>query len=346
VQAVEQEVFVDSRKNVAIIGATGAVGTEALALLEERKFPVEKMRLFASGRSAGSELTFRGRTIIVENLASADFTGIDIVFSAPGTEVSLEVCPRAVAAGAVVIDKSSAFRMDPDVPLVVPEVNGSAAAGHKGILSSPNCSTIPLVMVLWPLHVAFGLKRVVVSTYQAVSGAGKAAGEELVGQVVAMLSNRPMEIRAFPHQIAYNVLPQVENFRSEDFGYTTEETKIVNETRKVMGLPNLRITATACRVPVLNGHSESVNIEFETAVTPDAARRVLGDAPGVRVVDEPGAGIYPMPLDASGRDEVLVGRIRRDESVENGLNLFLACDNIRKGAALNAVQIAESLLQG
>jgi aspartate-semialdehyde dehydrogenase len=330
--------------NVAVVGATGMVGREALELLEERGFPVGTMRLMASGRSAGSTATFAGRSLTVENLALVDFAGVDVVFSAPGATVSKEFAPRAVAAGAVVIDKSSAYRMDPDVPLVVPEVNGAAAAGHRGIISSPNCSTIPLVLCLAPLHKAFGIRRVVVSTYQAVSGAGRKGGDELVNQCLARLGNRPVEINAFPHAIAFNVLPQVEVFRAEDGGYTTEETKIVFETRKILGLPDLKVTATAVRVPVLNGHSESVNIEFESPVTPEGARLALAAAPGVVVVDEPLEGQYPMPLDATGRDEVLVGRIRKDPTVEHGLNLWLSCDNIRKGAALNAVQIAEHLL--
>jgi aspartate-semialdehyde dehydrogenase len=330
--------------NVAVVGATGMVGREAIELLEERGFPVGRLRLFASGRSAGTTIAFGGTQVTVENLAHADFAGIDVILSAPGASVSREFAPKAVAAGAVVIDKSSAYRMDPDVPLVVPEVNGEAARGHKGIISSPNCSSIPLTLVLGPLHRAFGLKRVVVSTYQAVSGAGRKGGDELVGQCVAMLNRRPLEIQAFPHQIAFNVVPQVEIFRPEDEGYSTEETKIVNETRKILGLPDLRITATAVRVPVLNGHSESINVEFERPVTADEARKVLAAAPSVVVVDDPANGEYPMPLDATGLDDVLVGRIRRDPTVERGLNLWLSSDNIRKGAALNAVHIAEFLL--
>jgi len=334
-----------SRKyNVAVVGATGVVGTEAVALLEQRAFPVGDLKLYASGRSAGSEMPFRGRPVQIENLAAADFAGIDIVLSAPGASTSREFAPRAVAAGAVVVDKSSAFRMDPDVPLVVPEVNGDLLDGRPALIASPNCSTIPLVMVLWPLHQEFGLRRVIVSTYQAVSGAGRAAGDELINQCVAMLSHRPMEVKAFPHQMAFNVLPHVETFEPSGGGYSTEELKIVAESRKVMALPELRITATAVRVPVLNAHSESINVEFESAASPDAVRAVLAQAAGVRVVDDPVAGEYPMPLDASGRDEVLVGRIRGDASVESGVNLWLASDNLRKGAALNAVQIAEQVL--
>ncbi len=330
--------------DVAVVGATGMVGREAIELLEARGFPVGRLRLFASGRTAGTTVNFRGIPVTVENLAQADFAGIQVVLSAPGATVSREFAPKAVAAGAVVIDKSSAYRMDPDVPLVVPEVNGDMARTHKGIISSPNCSSIPLALVLAPLHRAFGLKRVIVSTYQAVSGAGRKGGDELVGQCVAMLNRRPLEIQAFPHQIAFNVVPQVEVFRPEDEGYTTEETKIVNETRKILGLPELRITATAVRVPVLNGHSESINVEFDSEVTADGAREVLGRAAGVRVVDDPANLEYPMPLDATGLDEVLVGRIRPDRTVANGLNLWLSSDNIRKGAALNAIHIAEFLM--
>ncbi|HOU52549.1 MAG TPA: aspartate-semialdehyde dehydrogenase [Myxococcota bacterium] len=329
--------------NVAVVGATGAVGQEAVHLLEERGFPVGRLVLLASGRSAGAEMAFQGRLHRVEVLSQADFRDIDLVLSAPGASVSREFAPRAVAAGAVVIDKSSAFRMDPEVPLVVPEVNGEAALSHRGIVSSPNCSTIPLVVCLKPLHEAFGVRRVVVSTYQAVSGAGRRGGEELFRQTVALLNHRPLETEAFPHQIAFNVLPQVETFRPEDEGYTTEEVKIVQESRRILGIPDLRLTATAVRVPVMNGHSESVNVELDRPVSAEEAREVLSRAPGVAVVDDPAGGEYPMPLEATGRDEVLVGRIRRDPTVASGLNLWLACDNLRKGAALNAVQIAEFL---
>jgi len=329
--------------NVAVVGATGAVGQEAVALLEERGFPVGRLVLLGSGRSAGTEMSFRGKVHRVQPLAQEGFEGIDLVLSAPGASVSREFAPRAVAAGAVVIDKSSAFRMDPDVPLVVPEVNGEAALAHRGIVSSPNCSTIPLVVCLLPLHRAFGIRRVVVSTYQAVSGAGRRGGEELFQQTLALLNHRPIETVAFPHQVAFNVLPQVETFRPEDGGYTTEEVKIVQESRRILGMPDLRLTATAVRVPVLNGHSESVNVELERPASVEEAREVLGQAPGIAVVDDPAGGEYPMPLEATGRDDVLVGRIRQDPTVPAGLNLWLSCDNLRKGAALNAVQIAELL---
>jgi len=327
--------------NVAVVGATGVVGRQAIEILEERKFPVAGMRFLASGRSAGQTLSFGGELVAVENLATADFRGVEVVLSAPGSSVSREFAPKAVAAGALVIDKSSAFRMDPDVPLVVPEVNPHDAARHKGIISSPNCSTIPLVLALWPLHRQYGIRRVVVSTYQAVSGAGRKGVDELLGQTAALLNQRPAEVKALPHQIAFNVVPHVEVFRDDTEGYTTEEVKLVEESRKIMGLPELRVSATCVRVPVLTGHSESVNVEFERPASPEAVREVLSAAPGVRVVDDPAAAEYPMPLDAAGGDEVLVGRIRADRSAGNALNLWLASDNTRKGAALNAVQIAE-----
>jgi aspartate-semialdehyde dehydrogenase len=327
--------------SVAVVGATGVVGRETLKVLEERRFPVSRMKLYASGRSAGSTVEFCGDDITVENLATADFKGIELVLSAPGASVSRVFAPRAAAAGAVVVDKSSAFRMDPDVPLVVPEVNAAAAKGHKGIISSPNCSTIVLVVALNPLQQAYGLKRVVVSTYQAVSGAGHKAVEELLGQITALLSQRPVEVKALPHQIAFNVLPQVEVFREDTNGYSTEEVKLIEETRKIMGLPGLRITSTTARVPVLTGHSESVNVELDRPATPDEARETLRQAPGVRVVDDPLQGEYPMALDASGGDDVLVGRIRADVSADNALNMWVVGDNLRKGASLNAVQIAE-----
>ncbi len=329
---------------VAVVGATGVVGREFLLILEERQFPVSEVRLYASGRSAGEALLFRGREVVVQNLAQADFKGVDLVLSSPGAAVSREFAPRAVAAGAVVVDNSSAFRMEPDVPLVVPEVNPEAARRHRGIIANPNCSTIQLVVVLWPIHRAFGLRRVVVSTYQAVSGAGHKAMEELMSQCVALLNQRPVRIEKFPHQIAFNVLPHIDVF--EEDGSTREEAKVVRESRKIMGLPDLRIVVTAVRVPVMNGHSEAVYVETERPCSPQAVREVLAAAPGLVVYDDPAEAAYPMPLLASGRDEVFVGRIRRDASVENGVALWVCADNLRKGAALNAVQIAEVLERG
>jgi len=329
------------KPNVAVVGATGVVGREIREILETRDFPVGDLRFLASGRSAGTVVPFRGRDITVENLATVDFEGTDLVLSSPGASVSREFAPRAVEAGAVVVDNSSAFRMDPGVPLVVPEVNPEAVQGHNGIIANPNCSTIQLVVALWPLHRSFGVKRVVVSTYQAVSGAGRRAIEELSRQTMALMGQRPVEIEALPHQIAFNVLPHIDVFG--DDGYTREETKLIRESRKIMGLPELSLTATAVRVPVLNAHSESVNVQTAKPVSADAARGVLARAPGIEVVDDPGDQEYPMPLAAGGRDEVLVGRIRKDVSVDNGLDLWICADNLRKGAALNTVQIAELL---
>lgn len=330
--------------NVAVVGATGAVGREAIATLEQRGFPVSRLRLFASGRSAGETIDFHGTPVTVENLANADFGGVELVLSAPGASVSREFAPRAVAVGAIVVDKSSAFRMDPDVPLVVPEVNPEAAKVHKGILSSPNCSTIPLVLALAPLHREYGIERVIVSTYQAVSGAGRLAVDELMQQIAAVFGQRPTDVKVLPHQIAFNVVPQVEVFRPEDEGFSTEETKIVEESRKILGIPDLRVVATCARVPVLNGHSESVVVETRKPVPVAAARELLAASPGLELRDDPAAGEYPMALDAAGQDEVLVGRLRRDPTVANGLAFWLVADNLRKGAALNAVQIAELVL--
>lgn len=332
-----------AKPNVAIVGATGVVGREFLEILVERDFPLESLRLFASGRSAGDTIPFRGRELPTENLALADFTGVDLVLSSPGASVSREFAPKAVKAGAVVVDNSSAFRMDPEVPLVVPEVNPTAAQAHHGIIANPNCSTIQLVVALWPLHQAFGIERIVVSTYQAVSGAGRKAMEELSHQTTSLMSQRPVEIEAFPHQIAFNVLPHIDVF--EDDGYTREEMKMIQESRKIMDLADLRITATAARVPVMNGHSESVNLQTVNPVTASDARSILEKAPGLVVVDDPEELDYPMPLSASGRDEVFVGRIRKDPSVENGLDFWICADNLRKGAALNTIQIAELLFK-
>jgi len=330
-----------TKPNLAIVGCTGVVGREMLQILEERAFPLKEIRLVASGRSAGEKLPYSGRKVTVENLATADFTGIDLVLSSIGASVSRKFVPKAVEAGAVVVDNSSAFRMDSDVPLVVPEVNPGAIIGHKGIIANPNCSTIQMVVALWPLHLAFGLKRVVVSTYQAVSGAGLKAMEELSGQCMALLGQRPVEIDVFAHQIAFNVLPHIDVF--EEDGYSSEETKMVRESQKIMDLPDLRLTATAVRVPVLNSHCEAINIETKRSVSVAKAREVFASAPGIEVVDDCAEQEYPTPLAASGRDEVLVGRIRCDTTVKNGLDLWICADNIRKGAALNTVQIAELL---
>ena len=330
--------------NVAVVGATGAVGNEMIETLEQRKFPVKNLTLLASARSAGKTLSYKGEDIVIKELKEDSFAGIDIGLFSPGGSVSLKYAPIAAAAGCVVIDNTSAFRMEPDVPLVVPEVNEHAIAGYKkrGIIANPNCSTIQMVVVLKPLHDAARIRRVVVSTYQAVSGTGKKAIHELEQQVLAIYTQKDLEVNVYPHQIAFNCLPQIDAFIEN--GYTKEEMKMVNETKKIMEDESIQVTATTVRVPVFYGHSESVNIEFEKDLTPDEARKLLSAAPGVTVVDDPSKKIYPLAIHAAGRDETFVGRIRRDESIAHGLNMWIVADNIRKGAALNAVQIAEALI--
>ncbi len=331
--------------NVAIAGATGVVGKEFLSILEQRGFPVGELRLLASERSAGSKLEFRGTQVPVTLLEDETFEGVDIGLFSPGASVSAVYAPKAAAAGAVVVDNTSHFRMDPDVPLVVPEVNPADIAQYtkKGIIANPNCSTIQMVVALKPIHDNFGIKRVVVSTYQSVSGAGKEAMEELSEQVRKLFNMLPVDTKVFSRQIAFNCLPQIDVFLEN--GYTKEEMKMVNETRKIFGDPSMRITATAVRVPVFVSHSEAVNVETEKPVTPGAVRELLADFPGVTLADEPEDGLYPTPLEAAGLDSVFVGRIRKDESVDNGVNMWIVSDNLRKGAALNAVQIAELLVR-
>jgi aspartate-semialdehyde dehydrogenase len=324
------------------MGATGAVGQEMIAVLEERKFPVERLRLFASERSAGSRLPFCGEEIAVETLAEDVFAGTDIVLGATDGALSKKFTPLAVAAGAVVIDNSSAFRMAPDVPLVVPEVNGHALATHRGIIANPNCSTAQLVMALKPLHDAATLRRVVVTTFQSVSGTGKEAMDELMEQTRALLAFRPVTPRVYDRQIAFNCIVNWES--DPDTGFSEEEIKIIQETRKIMGDGSLRVTATTIRVPVFRSHGQSVNIETARKLSVQEARAVLAAFPGVVVMDDPARKIYPTPLDATGSDPVYVGRIREDASTENGLHLWIVADNLRKGAALNAVQIAEALI--
>ncbi len=327
---------------LAIVGATGAVGRELLHILGQRGFDAAAVRACASERSWGKALPFDGRELAVEEATPELLAESDIVFIAAGGDTSRALAPLAADAGAVVVDKSSAFRMDPDVPLVIPEINGDDLERHRGIIASPNCSTTPLAMVLNALMPLAAVERVVVSTYQSVSGAGAEAVRELRLQSAETLDGRAAEAHALPHQIAFNVLPQVETFR--DDGYTTEEAKMVDETRKILHEPDLRVSATCVRVPVSVGHSEAVQIEFENAVTAEDARLALAEAPGVRVLDDPAGGVYPMPVDAEGEDDVLVGRIRRDVSHPRGLALWLSSDNLRKGAALNSVQIAEELV--
>jgi aspartate-semialdehyde dehydrogenase len=327
---------------VAVVGATGAVGNEMIGTLEQRNFPVEKLRLFASEKSEGKKLEFRGEKIAVESLDANSFRGIDIALFSAGGERSKIWAPVAAAAGCVVIDNSSQWRMDPSVPLVVPEVNPKDLDWHKGIIANPNCSTIQMVVALKPVHDAARIKRVVVTTFQAVSGTGKKAIDELMQQTTELLNFRQAKCNVYPHQIAFNVLPHIDKF--EPNGYTKEEMKMVNETVKIMGDESIRVTATTARVPVFRGHSESVNIETEKKITAAEVREILAAAPGVTVFDAPDKNIYPLAIQCDGRDEVFVGRIREDESIPNGINMWIVSDNLRKGAALNAVQIAEVLI--
>jgi aspartate-semialdehyde dehydrogenase len=331
--------------NVAVVGATGAVGRQMVACLEERQFPVALLKPLASERSLGKSVTYQDREIPVEVLNQDSFAGVEIALFSAGGSISKEYGPLAAAAGAVVVDNSSAWRMDPEIPLVVPEVNPQDIALYKnrGIIANPNCSTIQMVVVLQPLHAAARIKRVVVSTYQAVSGTGQKAVDELSAQVRALFNNQNLEKKVYPHRIAFNVLPHIDVF--QDNGYTKEEMKMVLETQKIMGDESIQVTATTVRVPVFYAHSEAVNIETAKKLTPDAARKILSQAPGVKVVDDPAKNKYPMPLDATGQDLTLVGRIREDFSIKNGLNLWVVADNLRKGAATNAVQIAEILVK-
>ncbi len=331
--------------HVAVVGATGAVGNEMIKTLEERQFPVGKLTLLASERSVGKTLSFRGGTIPVELLDENSFAGVQIgLFSAGGSR-SEKFAPIAARAGCVVIDNTSAFRMVPEIPLVVPEVNPDAIAlyTNRGIIANPNCSTIQMVVALKPIHDAVRIKRIVVSTYQAVSGTGKKAIEELTLQTRALMSSQEPVVKVYPHQIAFNCLPHIDVFLEN--GYTKEEMKMVNETKKIMNDPGIAVTATTVRVPVFYAHSESVNIETEKKITAEEVKKLLAKAPGVKVVDNPRDNIYPLAIDAAGGDDTLVGRIREDESIPNGINMWVVADNIRKGAALNAVQIAEILIR-
>jgi len=331
--------------NVAVVGATGVVGKEFLTILEERNFPVGEIRLLASERSAGNTLQFKGVDETVKDLAHETFEGIDIGLFSPGASVSAKYAPIAGKAGCIVIDNTSQFRMDPDVPLVVPEVNPGDIAKYtkKNIIANPNCSTIQMVVALKPIHDKYRIKRVVVSTYQSVSGAGKEAMEELSSQVKELFNMREPSVEVLPHRIAFNCLPQIDSFL--DNGYTKEEMKMVNETHKIFGDESVKISATAVRVPVFVGHSEAVNIETEKPIDPADVKKLLAKSPGVIVIDDPKEGVYPMPSDVAGQDEVFVGRIRRDDTVPNGINMWIVADNLRKGAALNAVQIAEVLIK-
>ena len=331
-----------SAYTVAVVGATGAVGAEMIEILEERKFPVDVLRPLASYRSAGGRVTFHDQELVVRELTKDSFEGVDIALFSAGADISREFAPIAAKAGAVVIDNSSAWRMGKDVPLVVPEVNPADIAKHKGIIANPNCSTVQMVIALKPLHDRARIRRIVVTTFQSVSGTGKEAMEELLEQAQDLLSFKEPAPNVYPYQIAFNCLPHIDDFLPS--GYTKEEMKLLNETRKIMGDDSIRVTATTVRVPVYVGHSESVNIETEKKLTANEARAILCEAPGVLLYDDPVHKIYPMPIDVAGKDEVFVGRIREDESVPNGLNLWIVADNLRKGAALNAIQIAEELI--
>jgi aspartate-semialdehyde dehydrogenase len=327
---------------VAILGATGAVGTELLELLQSRNFPIADLKLLASPRSAGRTISFQGEELPVEPVTDDSFENVDIVLASAGGSTSKTWAPKAVERGAVVIDNSSAFRMTPNVPLVIPEVNPEAAEAHQGIIANPNCTTILMAMAVWPLHQVQPVQRIVAATYQSASGAGMRAMEELKAQAQAILRGETPPTESFPYPLAFNLFPH--NTPLNEQGYCEEEMKMVNETRKIFNAPQLRVSATCVRVPVLRAHSEAINLEFAQPMSVTKAREVLSNAPGVKVVEDWQANYFPMPIDASGRDEVLVGRIRQDLSHPCGLELWLCGDQIRKGAALNAVQIAELLV--
>ena len=331
--------------NVAIMGATGAVGQVMLEILQERNFPLGELRLLASSRSAGKQIEFGGEALVVQELKEDSFAGIDLVLASAGGSISKKYNPHAVQAGAVVVDNTSAFRMDPEVPLVVPEINAQDLEWHKGIIANPNCSTIIMDVVVWPLYRKNRVKRIVVSTYQAVSGAGARAMEELERQTREVLEGKKVEPRELPHQIAFNLFSHNSAIGPE--GYCEEEMKMIRETHKMFHDDQIQVTATTVRVPVMRAHSEAINLEFEEPMSAAEATRILRAAPGVKIVDEREANLFPMPIEASGEDDVLVGRIRQDISRPDGrgLDLWVSGDQLRKGAALNAVQIAEALVE-
>mgnify|MGYP000551251302 CR=1 FL=1 len=329
--------------HVAIVGATGLVGQEFIKVLGQRDFPMRSIRLLASDRSAGRKLRVNSEEVEVEETAAQSFDGVDIALFSAGAEVSKYFSPIAARAGAVVIDNSAAFRMDPEVPLVVPEVNAQDIEWHKGIIANPNCSTIQMVVALYPLHKVNPIKRIIVDTYQSVSGTGSAAMEALSEQSRMVLEGRSVVPHVYPHQIAFNILPEIDLFL--DNGYTKEEWKMVEETKKIMHADDIAISATCVRVPVFIGHSEAIHVEFSEPMSPETARRILSEAPGVKVLDDPNISLYPMPWSAAGSDDVFVGRIRRDASNDRGLAMWVVADNLRKGAALNAVQIAEAMVE-
>jgi aspartate-semialdehyde dehydrogenase len=329
--------------NVAILGATGLVGRKVFEILLEREFPIGDLRLLATSRTAGTKIDVGDRQIEVTEVQPNSFDGVDICFFAASASASRELAPVAVSKGAVVIDKSNAFRMDDNVPLVVPEVNPNHLKKHNGIIASPNCSTIQMVVAIKPIEDAVGLERIIVSTYQSVSGTGKEAIEELTSQTADLLSSKKPTLQIYPKQIAFNLLPHIDNFLTDD--YTGEEWKMISETQKILDRPDLKVTATCVRVPVYVGHSEAVLIETKEYLSPEEARDLLKRAPSVKVIDEPEQSIYPVPSESEGKDDVFVGRIRRDVSSKNGLWMWVVSDNLRKGAATNAVQIAETLVE-
>lgn len=329
--------------SVAVLGATGAVGAELLQLLESRRFPISTLKLLASSRSAGQVIHFSGADYIVETVSAEAFDGVDIVLASAGGSTSKAWAQTAIDAGAVVIDNSSAFRMDPTVPLVVPEVNPDAVAGHRGLIANPNCTTILMTVALWPLHQVQPIRRVIAATYQSASGAGARAMEEVKQQAIAILNDQTPPTESFPYPLAFNLFPH--NSPLDEQGYCEEEMKMVNETRKIFDVPDLRVSATCVRVPVLRAHSEALTIEFDSPFDVAIAREKISQAPGVELLEDWSRNYFPMPIDASGKDDVLVGRIRQDLSDPNSLELWLCGDQIRKGAALNAVQIAELLVE-
>jgi aspartate-semialdehyde dehydrogenase len=333
-----------SAKNVAVVGATGAVGLEMIKVLEQRNFPVAKLRLLASPRSAGRLLKFRGTDVKVEALEMESFKGVEVALFSAGGAVSKEFAPIAAKSGAVVVDNTSVFRMDPAAPLVVPEVNARRIREHKGIIANPNCSTIQMVVAVNPIHLVSRVRRIVVTTFQSVSGAGLRAEKELWDETQAVLGGHEYSRHVFPHQIAFNAIPQIPQSNAFlDDGYTVEEIKMVQETKKIMEDESIKVATTCVRVPVFRSHSESVNIETEGPVRLEEAREILSKAPGVELVDDAGCWKYPLAIHAVGKDPVFVGRLRKDPTVAHGLAMWVVCDNIRKGAALNAVQIAERL---
>jgi len=329
--------------NVAVAGATGAVGVEMVKTLEKRNFPVKNLRLLASARSAGKTMKFRGEDVVIEEMTHDSFKGIDIALFSAGGDISREYRPFVVASGAVMIDNSSAFRMEDDVPLVVPEVNAEDIKLHKGVIANPNCTTAIMLVAVAPLHRAKGLKRIVAATYQAASGAGAKGMDELIVQTRDVLDGKAAVPKAFAHQIAFNLIPHIDVFKEN--GYTKEELKMLNESRKMLHHPTLKVSCTCVRIPVLRAHSEALNLEFENDITPEEARAIIAAAPGVELVDDPMAKRYPMPIDATEKYDVLCGRIRQDISRDDkrGLDIFVSGDQVLKGAALNAVQIAELL---